>query len=184
VSEDFSIQIDLSEWEQFADQMRDAPELLESHMTAAMDGSLNEIVTWITTGDQMPTNTGALKGSFTTEITGEAVNLTGIVSTPLVYGWPMEAGRKAGSTPPPVAPILLWVKRKKIRFDSKAKTKGGKAKKMTYQQTAYIIARSIGKKGIPAHGFVKAAYNRAKSGPEIAKIWEYELEAFLKELAT
>jgi hypothetical protein len=48
----------------------------------------------------------------------------------------VDEGRKPGKMPP-VKPIQKWSERKGIKF-----------KKMTNQQTAFVIARSIGKKGI------------------------------------
>jgi hypothetical protein len=48
----------------------------------------------------------------------------------------VDEGRRPGKQPP-VKPILSWIRNKHIKFN-----------KMSDSQTAFIIARSIGKKGI------------------------------------
>jgi hypothetical protein len=167
VSEDFSIQVDTRELDEFIDKLEEAPELVEKHMTAAMDGSLDLLLAWIT--DETPVNTGLLRSSFGKDITGTPANMFGEVVTPLVYGWPVEKGRKPGKMPP-VDAIELWVKRKiGAGADSR--------------QIAWAIARSIASKGTTGAFMVEQAYNRAKNGEEIAKIWVYQLEQFLKDLA-
>ena len=53
----------------------------------------------------------------------------------------VDGGRRKGAKPPPVKPIELWVKHKGLKF-----------KNMSERSMAFIIARSIGKKGIkPLH---------------------------------
>lgn len=65
----------------------------------------------------------------------------------------VDGGRKAGSKPPPVTAIKKWVAAKRIKFTS------GK-KKLTQMETAFIVARSIGKKGIkPTNVLKKAQFN-------------------------
>jgi hypothetical protein len=49
----------------------------------------------------------------------------------------VDEGRKPNSKQPPIKPIQSWVTHKGIRFNN-----------MSSKQTAFIIARSIGKKGI------------------------------------
>ena len=167
MSEDFRIEVDTKLVDQFIDKLEEAPELVEKHMTAAMDASLDLLVNW--TVDGTPVNLGLLRGSWTKEVTGTPQNLTGEMMTPLVYGWPVETGRKPGKQPP-VDAIELWVKRKLgAGADSR--------------QIAWAIARHIAIHGTEGAHMVETAYNRAKSGNEIAKVWEYEIDAFLKELA-
>lgn len=60
----------------------------------------------------------------------------------------VDEGRKPGSKQPPIKPILSWVKTRNIRF-----------KNMTDKQTAFIIARSIGKKGIKPLNAKQKLYN-------------------------
>ena len=54
----------------------------------------------------------------------------------------VDQGRRAGATPPPAKVIIPWVEAKGIKFT----TNSGKI--MSKEQTAFIIARSIGEKGI------------------------------------
>lgn len=54
----------------------------------------------------------------------------------------VDGGRRAGAPPPPVKSIIPWVEAKGIKFVNKYK------KIISKEQTAFIIARSIGIKGI------------------------------------
>jgi len=167
MSEDFSISVDTSEWERFAEQMEGAPDLLNERMTAAMDGSLDLLLEWITS--ETPVSFGVLRASFAKDIYGQVPNLYGRVVSPLAYGWPVELGRKAIPHPGKRAidAIMLWVVRKGIASGKEAR------------QVAWAIAKS------PVAGvfMVKKAFDRAKGGKEIDQIWEYELAQFLQELA-
>jgi len=163
------ITVDVTEWERFALLLdKKSADLLDKHMTNAMDGSLDWLLDQITA--ETPVNFGLLRASFGKEIHGTAFDLVGIVGTPLVYGLPVETGRAPGKMPP-IAPIKLWVVRK-LGLKGKAA-----------DQAAWAIAYNIGKKGTKGAFMVEQAYNQAVSGPEIEKIWSYELEKFLQELA-
>jgi hypothetical protein len=161
------IQIDLSEWNKFALNLEKSGKLLDKHMRNAMDGSLDMLIDWI--ASQTPVNMGALRGSFASEIYGEAFGMTGIVASPLVYGPPVEYGRKAGRMPP-VDAIKLWVVRK-------LQISGDEA-----DNAAWAIARHIGAHGTEGAFMVTQAYNRAIGGTEIDQIWAYELEQFIGAL--
>jgi len=163
------ITVDLTEWYKFATLLdQKSADLLEKHMHNAMDGSLNWLLDRITA--ETPVNFGTLRASFAKEIHGTAYDMTGIVGTSLVYGLPVEMGRKPGRMPP-VDAIKLWVVRK-------LGIKGQDA-----DRVAYAIAYSIGKKGTKGAFMVQQAYDQAVSGPEIERIWADELDKFLQELA-
>lgn len=81
-----------------------------------------------------PVNSGALRGSITTAVTGTPVSLHGEVVTDIIYGWPVEEGRRPGRMPP-VDAIQLWVTRK-LGI-------GG----LEARRVAYVIARAIGRRG-------------------------------------
>jgi len=115
---------------------------------------------------ETPVNTGNLRGSIATEITGTPANMTGLVVTPLLYGWPVERGRQPG-TPPPVGPIELWVIRKGLEWTYK--TKSGKVRPMTTRQMAFIIARSIGKKGTSGAAMFYKGFQAAL--PAVERLW-------------
>jgi len=71
----------------------------------------------------------------------------------------VDRGRKAGSTPPPVRPILSWVRTRHIVFNG-----------LSSKQTAFIIARSIGEKGIkPTYAKDKVNKMLQKNLSEIIK---------------
>ena len=72
-----------------------------------------------------------------------------VIELPEYYKF-IEAGRKPNSTPPPSKAILNWIKVKKIIPRS---YNGGKIP--TKEQLSYIIARSIGRKGIKPRPFIK-----------------------------
>lgn len=68
----------------------------------------------------------------------------------------VDEGRRAGSKQPPISAIIPWVKRKGIRI--------GK----TPEQTAFVIARSIAKKGIKPTNVISKAIE--KTNKNIAKL--------------
>lgn len=161
------ITVDLSEWRRFALHLGQSGKLLEKHMRNAMDGSLDLLTEWITS--ETPVNTGALRGSFAQDVYGAPFGMTGVVASPLIYGLPAEYGRKAGRMPP-VDAIKLWVVRKLQLTGDEA------------EQAAWAIAVHL--KSHPTKGafMVKKAYDRAVSGDEIDKIWQYELKRFVEDL--
>ena len=55
----------------------------------------------------------------------------------------IENGRKPGSKPPPLTDMIKWVKKNNLPLN-----KNGKL--YTVEQLAFVIARSISKKGLPA----------------------------------
>jgi hypothetical protein len=60
------------------------------------------------------------------------------------YGKVVDKGRNPNSTPPPITSMLEFIKNRGIKPKDKE----------TYQQLAYKLSKSIGKKGIPATNFV------------------------------
>ena len=90
------------------------------------------------------------------------------------YGEWVDKGRKAGKMPP-VSAIEKWVSQRKIQF------RDNKGRFETYRTTAFIIARSIKKRGIPATNFYsrpfKLGFNRLP--PELTQANALDLEDFL-----
>lgn len=111
-----------------------------------------------------PVNFGKLKGSIRAE---KKNKLSYEVGTNTGYGLYVEFGRKPG-TPPPIAPILDWVKKKKIAGTYSIKTKqrsragGKKAVASQNMGVAKAIQKSIGKKGTQPHPFLRPGFERAK----------------------
>lgn len=91
------------------------------------------------------------------------------------YGEWVDKGRKAGKNPP-FSPIREWVQNRKIQFRS------NKGKFQTYDQTAWAIVKSIGKKGIPASNFYsrpfQLGYNKLPN--EIVEAYALDVEEFLE----
>ena len=164
------IQVDVREWAMWVLVLgREARSAMERHMHNAMDGSLDRILEWIT--QETPVNLGLLRGSFATSVYGQAFDLRGEAATSLIYGWPVETGRDPGK-PPPVDAIKLWARRKLGLSGAEL------------DQAAYAIARRIGQRGTTGALMVEQAYQRAaQAGSDIDRIWEYELEQFLQEMA-
>jgi len=68
------------------------------------------------------------------------------------YGEWVDKGRQKGKMPPQSA-ILKWVEQRRIQFrDNRGKFK-------TYDSTAWAIAKSIKKRGIPATDFYSRPFN-------------------------
>lgn len=75
--------------------------------------------------------TSLLRGSWRTETLTVGTSVVGIVGSPLLYSEIMERGRRAGAAMPPPSAIATWV-----------------ARKMGPDVSPYVVARSIGRKGI------------------------------------
>lgn len=71
-----------------------------------------------------------------TELRGKVAERSQIVSSSAVYAPVLEVGRRPGKRPP-IAPILLWVRRKLGKTGAEA------------TQVAYLVARKIGARGYP-----------------------------------
>lgn len=81
-----------------------------------------------------------------------------------IYPLVMEYGRRAGAKPPPVDAIRPWVE-----------------DKIGDGSLAFVIARSIGRKGIKPHRFLKKAY--AENAAAIAGVFRLACERIAKRLA-
>lgn len=116
---------------------------------------------------EWPVNFGIGRASTTTEIEGTRVDLTGFVKTPLIYGRPVEDGRKPG-TMPPVEAIEIWVIRK--LGIAPPESRG----------VAFVIARAIGRRGTQgAHMFQKGFDNAL---PLVEAQWDQLLDNILARL--
>ena len=91
------------------------------------------------------------------------------------YGEWVDKGRKAGKNPP-FSPLRKWVEDRRIQFRS------NKGKFQTYDQTAWAIVKSIGKKGIPASNFYSRPFNLgySKLPNEIVEAYALDVEDFLE----
>ena len=91
------------------------------------------------------------------------------------YGEWVDKGRKAGKNQP-FTPLRKWVQDRRIQFRS------NKGKFQTYDQTAWDIVKSIGKKGIPASNFYSRPFKLgyAKLPNEIVEAYALDVEDFLE----
>jgi len=91
------------------------------------------------------------------------------------YGEWVDKGRKAGKNPP-FSPLRKWVEDRRIQFRS------NKGKFQSYDQTAWAIVKSIGKKGIPASNFYSRPFNLGYSRlpNEIVEAYALDVEDFLE----
>lgn len=71
----------------------------------------------------------------------------------------IEKGRRAGAKMPPVSAIENWIKVRKI-IPRPVALKSGRQRVPTIQQLAYVIARSIAKKGIQPRPFMSESINQ------------------------
>ena len=86
----------------------------------------------------------------------------------------IEKGRRAGAKMPPVSAIENWIKVRKI-LPRPIVLKSGKQRVPTVQQLAFIIARSIAKKGIQPRPFMRETL------AETVETFKEKLSAAVKE---
>lgn len=93
------------------------------------------------------------------------------------YAGFVHDGRKPGSRPPPVEPILKWMRVKPIRLRSR---EGGfvKATEQGMRSAAFAIARSIGRRGIEPNPYFSDAITSEleKYGPDFLAALKKEIE--------
>jgi hypothetical protein len=103
--------------------------------------------------------TGELINSISYKITGNVLEITYDK-----YGNFVRNGRRPGAKQPPLLPIMAWIKVKRVPIlkdglpTGKSKSMISKGRKQPSENElkgmAYVIARSIGKKGIQAVDFL------------------------------
>jgi phage gpG-like protein len=115
----------------------------------------------------VPVDTGHLRRSITHEVTGSGAMVVGKVGTNVPYAKVVEEGRGAGKPMPPPGSLLKWMGRKGIPADeqfigrsdltdvARAPRAGG-----GYHQIEYLIARAIGRRGIPGKPYLGPALEK------------------------
>jgi hypothetical protein len=90
------------------------------------------------------------------------------------YGEWVDKGRKAGKNPP-FSPLRKWVQDRRIQF------RDNSGRFQTYDQTAWAVVKSIGKKGIEPSNFYTRPFNLGfqKLPDEIAEAYALDVEEFL-----
>ena len=90
------------------------------------------------------------------------------------YGEWVDKGRKAGKNPP-FSPLRKWVQDRRIQF------RDNSGRFQTYDQTAWAVVKSIGKKGIEPSNFYTRPFNLGfqKLPDEVAEAYALDVEEFL-----
>ena len=91
------------------------------------------------------------------------------------YGEWVDKGRRAGKNPP-FSPLRKWVEDRRIQF------RDNSGKFQTYDQTAWRVVKSIGRKGIEPSNFYTRPFNLGfqKLPNEIAEAYALDVEEFLE----
>lgn len=96
-----------------------------------------------------PVDRGIGRGSVVASVNGTALELTGKVMSVEEHMVVLELGRRPGAKPPPTGPIRAWL----ARHGSDPKL-------------AFVVARAIGKRGMPARHMFQQAAERGKGTVE------------------
>lgn len=90
------------------------------------------------------------------------------------YGEWVDKGRRAGKNPP-FSPLRKWVEDRRIQF------RDNSGRFQTYDQTAWAVVKSIGKKGIEPSNFYTRPFNLGfqKLPNEVAEAYALDVEEFL-----
>lgn len=134
-----------------------------------------------------PVFRGRLRGSIGSEVRGVGSDIEGRVGSTLKdeeYPAVMEFGRRPG-TMPPIDPLVRWVRLKRLSGVYNAKTKrrmGGRATQDQQDRaTAFVIARSIARKGIVGKRFMQRGYETSQV--RIARYFSDAVTALTQDLA-
>ena len=151
-----SVTIDASELDTLLRRFPQYENIIFDEMEAAMAGSL-EVFKSEVVGRTPVGVTGAARQSIGSFVRGRAPNFEGQVATSILYGLPLERGRRPGKQPP-TAPIELWVRRKLNVSDAEV------------SQVAFLIARAIGRRGTKGAEMFAKGFDAGK-GP-VDRLWQ------------
>ena len=96
--------------------------------------------------------TSLLRGAWHSEVVATAGSVIGIVGNPLLYAEVIERGRRPGAPMPPPDALRTWVERK-----------------MGPEVSAFVVARSIGRKGIEGRQMLRKAVTLTT--PPAQRLW-------------
>jgi len=91
------------------------------------------------------------------------------------YGEWVDKGRRAGKNPP-FSPLRKWVEDRRIQF------RDNRGRFQTYDQTAWAVVKSIGKKGIEPSNFYTRPFNLGfqKLPNEVAEAYALDAVEFIE----
>lgn len=147
-----------------------APVITERESKRAMNESVIDVVREVK--PLVPVYRGTLRNSIASEVQGSGPKIRGIVGSTLKdeeYPAVMEFGRRPGAKMPPPDALIPWV------------TRVLKVKKSEAPAVAWIVARSIGKKGIKGRRFLRDGFQAAL--PRIKDRFAAALERIVKGIA-
>jgi hypothetical protein len=126
-----------------------APQVANAEMKKAMTRSVVKVQTEVKKGT--PVFMGSLHNSIVTKVEGTGLSTTGTIGSSLtgIYPSVMELGRRPGSAPPPASALERWVE---IRMHPE-----------NVKSVAFLVARSIGRKGIKGHFMFRDGLEKSKA---------------------
>jgi phage gpG-like protein len=147
------------EWQDIQRRLGSYPQVTEAQLRRTLTTSL--LLIEGSARRNAAQDTRRLAGSITHEITGTYPQLVGRVGPTVRYGAVMEFGRRAGARMPPVDALLGWVRR---HWTGTPLPRRGERREAMLRSRAFVIARAIGRRGIPARPYLQPAYrqNRAQ----------------------
>ncbi|HYW90704.1 MAG TPA: HK97 gp10 family phage protein [Chloroflexota bacterium] len=145
------------EWEAFLSRLQTTPEQMERDMRRTLQASLLLIEADART--LAPQDTRRLSGSINNQITGTFPSLVGEVGPGVRYGRFVEFGRRAGARMPPVDALIGWVRRHWHPIEERRRG----VSRSTLRGEAFVLARSIARRGIQPQPFMQRAYQQNRS---------------------
>ena len=137
------------------------PEKAQALFGTQMTSTINDIVSVIKINIQNEApvgDTAQLRNTIGTTVSQRR----GTVFTGVDYAIVVEQGRAAGKRQPPSDALINWLRR-----TAKGQSLFGKMKsknpRITYKSAAYVLSRSIGKKGIKANPFFDRGINKSRA---------------------
>ena len=113
-------------------------------------------------------NTGKLAAGLGFKIKAQPNRLETSFTSKEAYGAVVEEGRRAERTPPPIAPLEKWIRKKGIKVRKTFINSNGqkvsqfvKRTDVNIKSAAIAMSKSIGKRGIPAVPFMSRAMQKA-----------------------
>lgn len=147
------LHFDTSELEKMGRNYAGGPQIVREETVRAMTRSVVAIEA--DAKRRVPTDTHNLQRSITHEVETGQEGIVGRAGTNVEYAEAVEFGRRAGAAPPPSNALLGWMRRKGID-----------------ESLAFVIARSIGRKGIAPRPYMKPGYdvNKLKINRELGPV--------------
>lgn len=155
---------DIKKWLEVFEQM---PDIFMEETSMAMKKAVSEVERQTVT--RTPVNTGQLRQAWSTNVHKGAASVKGEVVNPREYAIVMEKGRRPGAKMPPVDALQLWVVRKLGVHPDEAR------------QVAFLVARSISRKGIKGRKMLEEGYKAAE--PTVNRLFAAVPENVIKRIA-